>query len=493
MRAHRLAALGAAFLASAVIAQPPALDRTGSTAPAPRTVIPREGCVTAECHPGVKSHRFLHGPVHVNACDSCHRLTDAPSHAFTTAREADKACQLCHVPEVPANAIPHEPFAAGACLSCHDPHGSSEPAMIRGGRYADACKTCHADVTGAHDRVHGPASAGACGACHEPHAARFPRLLNAQGRDLCLRCHVATGLEIDRAAGGGGVVHEPALGDCMVCHDPHATDEPAMLSADPVTLCTGCHQEVARTLDTAPTQHAAVTTERTCLNCHRAHTASRAALLRDEPQALCFECHNRTIALEDGTTLPDMKSLIEHGRSLHGAVAQRSCIVCHEIHGGGHRRLLTDEYPTDLYYPFSESAYALCFRCHDRQLVLLSRTDSVTGFRNGDRNLHYVHVNRDAKGRSCRVCHDAHAANADRHIRDEIPFGPSGWKLPIRFESLPDGGRCGPGCHPGFEYRRTTPVAYPVNRDGAGWKGEDLVPGVRAEPPRPSNPRKPGG
>ncbi len=469
-----------ACLGGPLRAQPPALDATGSTAEPPTTVVPREGCVTAECHPGVKSHKYLHGPVHVNGCDSCHTLTDPLTHTFTDVRERTATCQLCHVVDAPANSIPHEPFAAGDCLSCHNPHGGRDATLLRGERYADACKTCHRDVTGAHDTVHGPASAGACGACHEPHAARFPRLLSAQGRDLCLRCHVTTGLEIEQQP----LVHEPAEGDCMVCHDPHATNHPAILSADPVTLCGGCHADIGATVSTAATQHAAVTTERSCLNCHRAHAGSHAALLRDEPMALCFECHNKTIESDDGSVLPDMKTLIEKGKSLHGVIAQRSCVVCHNIHGGGHRRLLTEEYPSDLYYPFSENAYALCFRCHDRQLVLLSRTDTVTGFRNGDRNLHYVHVNRDTKGRSCRICHDAHAADAERHIRDEVPFGPAGWKLPIKFETIADGGRCGAGCHTALEYRRTDPVVYPAREDSDGWRGEDLVPGVRVEPPK---------
>jgi len=470
----------AAGLAAAQPEQPRVLDSTGSTAPAPTTAIAREGCVTAECHPGVKDKPHLHGPVYVNACDSCHTLVGETDHRFEHVRGRNEICLLCHVVEVPADAMLHDPFAEGDCLACHDPHGSTESAILRGERYADSCTACHADVTGGHNVVHGPASAGACGACHEPHASTLPRLLMAEGRDLCLRCHVTTGYEIDTMH----LVHEPAEGDCLVCHNPHAADSASILNSDALTLCTGCHEEVATTVHTAPTQHDAVTTERSCLNCHAAHATDHAGLLKNETQALCFECHDKTIELDDGTTLANMKDLIENHKSLHGAIAQDSCVACHEIHGGGHRRLLTNEYPSDLYYPFSESAYALCFSCHDRQLVLLSRTDTVTGFRNGDMNLHYTHVNRDEKGRSCAVCHDAHAADAERHIRAEIPFGPGGWMLPINYERLADGGRCGPGCHQSFEYNRVAPLAYPPIEDVDAWRGRDLVPGVRTEPPR---------
>lgn len=467
--------------------EPGTRDRTGSRVDPPREAVPREGCVTTDCHPGIKDHKRLHGPVLVNGCDGCHKLTDAATHEFESVRGRQDLCTLCHVVEAPEGSFVHDPFAEGACLSCHDPHGSSEKAMLRGERYADSCKACHSDITKAHDNVHGPTSAGACGACHQPHASRLPKLLNAEGRDLCLKCHVRTGLAIESAA----AVHAPVLGDCRVCHDPHATDNPALLATDAKTLCTGCHQDVAHTMETATTQHDAVTTKRGCLNCHSAHTSEQSAMLRRDVKTLCFECHDKPIELPDGTKLANMKDLIENHKSLHGAIAQRSCVACHEIHGGGHRRLLTNEYPSDLYYPFSESAYALCFSCHDKELALLSRTEAVTGFRNGDRNLHYVHVNRDGKGRSCRVCHDAHAADRDRHIRDDVPYGPAGWKLPIKYESLPDGGKCGPGCHAAYEYNRTTPVVYPPNPDGAKWKGEDLVPGSLAEPPsRNPDPKK---
>ena len=464
----------------------PQRGSTGSTVPPPTTEIPREGCVTADCHPGIKSRPFLHGPVGVNGCDGCHKLTDAATHHFEQIRGRHEMCALCHEPEVAAGSMLHEPFAQGECLSCHDPHGSSGPQLLRGERYSDSCASCHKDMTGAHDRVHGPASVGACGACHEPHASRLPKLLNTEGRALCLKCHVRTGMEIDTMP----VVHAPAKGDCRVCHEPHATDQPAILVADPKTLCTECHQDVAHAINSASTQHDAVTTKRACLNCHAAHASDHAALLKDEARNLCFECHNKEISLPGGGALINMKKLIETGKSLHGAVSQGGCIECHEIHGGGHRRLLTNEYPSDLYFPFSDSAYALCFSCHDKQLVLLASTASATAFRNGDTNLHYVHVHRDQKGRSCKVCHDSHAASRDKHIRDTVPFGPGSWRLPIKYESLPEGGRCGAGCHAALEYNREKPLSYPKLSPDA-WKGDDLIPGSPAEPPaRDDRPKK---
>jgi len=331
-------------------------------------------------------------------------------------------------------------------------------------------------MTGAHDNVHGPASVGACGACHEPHVSHNPMLLVEDGRDLCLKCHLRTEMELENKP----IVHAPALGDCRVCHDPHATDEPSLLYTDPASLCVECHQDIAHIVDEATTQHDAVTTKRACLNCHTAHASDHAGLLRKDSRHLCFECHNEPIENPHGPDLINMKELIDTGTSLHGAITQRSCIECHEIHGSDHRRLLTNEYPSELYFPFAESKYALCFSCHDRNLVTAEHTDSATSCRNGDTNLHYMHVNRE-KGRSCRVCHDAHAASRDKHIRDSVPYGPAGWELPIGYTPLPAGGTCAAGCHEPFEYNRTDPVVYPP-RDPDHWKGEDLIPGSRANP-----------
>lgn len=478
-------ALLSVAMAAACLAQTPQkkLDASGSTKPAPTTVTPREGCVTSECHPGIKERAYVHGPIRTNGCDGCHTLTDASKHKFEPIRDRHEMCAFCHTNEIPVGSIVlHEPFAKSECLSCHDPHGSPESRLLRGERYADSCAACHKDVTGAHDRVHGPASVGACGACHEPHASRSAKLLREEGRELCLRCHVRVDLELRTKS----IVHAPVLGDCQTCHDPHATDQRGLLTRDPASLCTECHKDIGSTMANASTQHAAITTKRACLNCHSPHASDHAALLKDTPQNLCFECHNEPVAMPDGSKLANMKKVIETGKSLHGAITQRGCVECHEIHGGGHRRLLTNEYPSGVYYPFGESTYDLCFSCHDKQLVMLARTGATTNFRNGELNLHFVHVNNDKKGRTCKACHDAHAASREKHIRDDVPFGKKGWKLPIRFEALPAGGRCGAGCHAAYEYNRDKPILYPPLKLDGAWKGADLAPGVLAEPPKPA-------
>ena len=105
-----------------------------------------------------------------------------------------------------------------------------------------------------------------------------------------------------------------------------------------------------------------------------------------------------------------------------------------------------------------ESDYKLCFTCHSEDLVLTKETHDLTNFRNGDLNLHYLHVNKSRRGRTCRSCHATHASNLPNHIRKSVPYGM--WELPIQFEKTETGGGCKPGCHLSFTYNREKPVDY---------------------------------
>jgi hypothetical protein len=82
-------------------------------------------------------------------------------------------------------------------------------------------------------------------------------------------------------------------------------------------------------------------------------------------------------------------------------------------------------------------------------------------------------VNRERKGRTCRACHETHASNKAKHIRDSVPFGPGGWELPIGYEKTATGGSCAPGCHSAYTYDRVSPVIYPEPDKPALWPKED--------------------
>ena len=86
-------------------------------------------------------------------------------------------------------------------------------------------------------------------------------------------------------------------------------------------------------------------------------------------------------------------------------------------------------------------------------LLNLEKTTNMTEFRNGDQNLHYLHINKE-KGRSCTNCHDVHAANNTKLIGTTVKFGR--WDMPLNFVGTETGGTCATGCHKEQKYDRST-------------------------------------
>ena len=127
---------------------------------------------------------------------------------------------------------------------------------------------------------------------------------------------------------------------------------------------------------------------------------------------------------------------------------------------------LAKEYPSQFYAPFQKENYELCFGCHSEDLVLTKETSDLTDFRNGDLNLHYLHVNKERRGRTCRSCHATHASNLPNHVRESVPYGT--WSLPIGFNKKSSGGSCTPGCHLPKDYDRKNPVDYSAWPAGSG-------------------------
>ncbi len=144
---------------------------------------------------------------------------------------------------------------------------------------------------------------------------------------------------------------------------------------------------------------------------------------------------------------------------LHGPIKDGTCTACHDPHGAKFANLLAKEFPADAYAPYTDTEYELCFSCHKRDLLQYPDTSFATGFRDGERNLHYLHVNNKAKGRSCRLCHNMHGSANPKLIADAVPFGK--WSLPLKFVKTETGGGCSPGCHKPQYYDRQVPGRKP--------------------------------
>ena len=223
-------------------------------------------------------------------------------------------------------------------------------------------------------------------------------------------------------------------------------------------LCYSCHQQIKMDVDNVAYSHEFIRHQGGCTRCHTPHASSVRAGLKADPMNLCLECHDQDIQNSQGQNVANLKSQIENKKYLHGPVAQKDCKSCHASHGSDHFRFLTHEYPSSFYAPFDINNYKLCFTCHPETLVLHEQTDRLTDFRNGSLNLHYLHVNKPEKGRTCRACHATHGSNWPKHISEGVPYG--NWEIPILYEKTVSGGGCQPGCHKPKEYDRENPVQY---------------------------------
>ncbi|MCC6680309.1 MAG: cytochrome C [Phycisphaeraceae bacterium] len=446
----------------------------------PTTAIAPDSCVTAECHANVKDHAVLHGPVNVNGCDACHTLTDAAAHSYQPARPANELCLFCHQVDLSGAKVVHEPMKTGDCMGCHDPHGGADRTSLKSGSVSDLCNSCHAGMTAGKSTVHGPVAAGACDACHTSHVSDNTGLLKVAGKDLCLGCHMEMKQQLTQVQ----FVHQPLTdGDCTACHDAHASNNKMMILKQPMQLCTdSCHADVKHAVTQAKFKHSAVTENDACANCHNAHGSDLATLMLDQPVNICLKCHEKPVTTPSGQTIAAVNQVIAPKLIKHGPVADGSCGGCHNVHGSDVDRLLIKPYPDTFYASFSVENYELCFTCHEQERVLDRSAKGLTNFRDGDLNLHFVHVNKDPRGRSCRACHETHASTNPLHVRESVPYG--NWSLPINFVKSDTGGSCSPGCHQPFAYDREQAV-----NDVETMTTQDINPQLNIQPPATSTPQ----
>ncbi len=408
-----------------------------------------QNCTTASCHGDLTKRPVVHDPVRQDSCDACHEAEDGAEHGFTLTTDAQELCYECH--DDPEGANVHPPVAEGQCTACHDPHGAAVKFLLTAPTVSEVCTDCHDELLEDLAFLHGPVAAGACTACHNPHASDLSSLLKRESVKLCTACHET----IANRIGTLPHKHPPATEDCTTCHNPHGAGNKMMLNASPPDLCFECHDDIAELAEDATVKHDALTIKKSCSNCHDAHGSTSEHLLSKKPLELCLSCHGKSVK-SDGRTLIDIAQKLEDNPRRHGPVGEGDCATCHSPHGGEQFRLLAGAYPSTFYSPFSEDAYALCFTCHDVEAFEDEETDELTDFRNGERNLHFLHVNRETKGRTCRACHDVHASRHPKHITDNVPFG--AWSLPIQFVKNENGGSCAPGCHNQYRYDRESPV-----------------------------------
>ncbi len=425
------------------------------------------GCSTVGCHQLLTKTRWVHAPVSTGDCTLCHEAVGEPeSHAFEAATPDTSGCVDCHsFPDDPVSS--HEPFALGTCIDCHNPHGGKRKSFIRTQSTQELCVSCHDESD--NEIMHHPVNEGDCLTCHEAHQSSHEKLL-VQSRDtLCMSCHKGLGIGgligIYQLTEQRPSIHDPVAKEgCVACHVPHGSDEPALLIDSQRTICLGCHEDMVNNLPLAKSVHNPFESDQLCTQCHSPHSSDHDKLLTESSSELCFTCHNKETVSASGFVIQDMKLLIAESPVVHEPAARGECTSCHASHYSTHESLLLKNYPDKEYTEYNPENYAMCIGCHDPNLIE-DEFSTLTHFRNGTQNLHFLHINRE-KGRSCGICHEPHAGSQPALMRERFPFGPGGWELPIGFTQSISGGSCISACHEPRSYDYITPVVQSLPHKG---------------------------
>jgi predicted CXXCH cytochrome family protein len=378
-------------------------------------------------------------------------------------------CTSCHDPHKEYNdpvvgKFLVKPSARSAlCLSCHDAVAVDGP----GSSHARSIVTFGA-AEGNTTPFRTIAEAG-CEACHSSHQGDVSkgRLVPRPGGDddaLCLRCHSGTvsrfNLKAELAkpsahSGIGRGVHDAAEGSpgrsgslpetspatrrhvaCVDCHDPHAASSHKAVggvATGPLAGVWGIDLRGQR-VEQVQQEH------ELCFKCHgdsANRPSARGSASGGAPVRAYPETNLRNVFQP---TSPSYHAVGTAGRNpnvpgLRAPLTPTSVLACGDCHGaengpgrgsaprGPHGsfypKLLTDNFYVQDRTVESKSAYALCYRCHDRSTLL--------GLPDRDRTLypqatffpqHGLHAGPKVNA-SCATCHDSHGVSAQAGTETE--------------------------------------------------------------------------
>jgi predicted CXXCH cytochrome family protein len=336
--------------------------------------------------------------------------------------------------------------------------------LVLNSEFASAldCTTssCHSEIKH-FKKIHGPNKVNGCVVCHkisqnsEAVASgnlpkRHPQISKLLPKDInstCLLCHD------DKSGVGFAVIHKViSEKSCISCHNPHGSNNKFLLKFEKTSdLCFSCHKDFT---DQEHGGHRSVIIDnKSCFNCHESHFSHEKNLLKTNVSQLCFQCHNKVIEKSNGISVSNIKIKMDLSLHKHKPFEEGKCQSCHKPHGNG--------VPAFLVKTYTKSDHQLCFECH-KNIDTEDHNTEATRFRNGDENLHFLHLKSVKKTLNCQTCHEIHASEQDSLIRTFGEFNI--WKLPIQYRKTIDGGTCLTACHKDKTYSRKMPFVNEVGR-----------------------------
>lgn len=140
--------------------------------------------------------------------------------------------------------------------------------------------------------------------------------------------------------------------------------------------------------------------------------------------------------------------------SVHEPFSSGDCGSCHDLALAPEARFVKGAPVGSAEGPERARAWdlTLCSGCHGEGLLAPNAPAAATGFADGKKNLHALHV-QAGRGRRCLPCHDPHAARQPKLLRERIPARGNA-RIAQEFRGAPQGGWCKTGCHAPKSYRR---------------------------------------
>lgn len=440
----------------------------------PFSFAPITGSEIVNPPPGSPVKLDANGRVQCRTCHDPHQMdADATVGKFLVAGNASSAlCVTCHRKAYwSSNPSTHmtsvKPFttaqgahtgygtvAANGCESCHKPHGSATSARTLKGIEEQTCAICH-----------GPTAIG------RNVQAEFSKAYTHPTYSITPSVH-------DPAESPTNPAHTlpetspaaPRHAECEDCHNPHASyaaTAAAPKGSGKLAGVWGVNRNDTLVLPTGTPP--SVNEYEICFKCH-ADSANMPQAggapyppypnrqapqwntrLQFDPTAVSY---HPIEAPAKATSAPSLKAPWT-------LTSIMTCTDCHDNdtgpkaptpgagpsgpHGSSYKHLLAGRYDMDNSNTTeSAAAYALCYKCHDRNIVL-----SNASFREHDRHI------RDERS-SCSICHDphgissaqgtttnnAHLVNFDRRFVTPSSGGLLRWE-----QTSPGRGRCYLTCH----------------------------------------------
>jgi predicted CXXCH cytochrome family protein len=324
---------------------------------------------------------------------------------------------------------------------------------------------CHDSMSKANYRqfhVHGPLKAQNCKVCHlattEKTASNhiiFKKQSPLEINKTCFVCHDEVQASLRHTKNVHQVIDQKS---CTSCHDPHKSKNLHLLKLPEKTeLCLKCHETKVQGNHA---YHNLAKMPDGCLSCHQPHASNNKKLLKDEVASLCLKCHSKEIT-KDSSSIPSVLSWSNLPKDkLHPPVAKGKCQACHNPHGTESRYLLEGEYSIEAFGGKSTvenpGSISMCIDCHEVPKFNTPNTLEDTNFRNGNLNLHFLHLRGAKRSKSCMACHDPHGSIQGHTIRSYFSY--ANQLIPLKYKQLENGGSCATMCHTHKEYNRIKAV-----------------------------------